>query len=522
MTTALDLAVQISLDGSGDYTGTNDDVTAYVAVAPGIQIDEGREGARALLPPKGPALSFELRNEQGLWSQENPGGPAYQQLLPGRPVRIVSAEADHRTYRSHTAYRAPVRYSPGGAYSITIASGAIDEIVQTTEPGQQRVAISNLGTLSTLLHQDVTVPIQTTIRTDEAIELLLDEIGWPSGLRDISIGDTTLTYWWCDERRPWDAILELLASEGPCQFYQDAEGVLHFENRNYRAIATRSTVSQASYADVDTGGLWFTGLSYDPGFKSVHNRATYSTKRRTLGALAKVWEYGASLVLTANQSVTLIVRPTDPFQNAVTPAAATDYTVSAGSLSAVTLSATSGLVAFLTITAGASGATVNGVTSTGIQLRAQPLSVLSETVAQNGVDASESITKYSPIPGVDIPRTLNVQGWPEIEPIGAQAVCDAWVNRYMEQHPQVSIMIRNADLDHLYEILNRQVSDRISLTDANTGISADVWIESKQIKISGAGGRTIECILGCELTSILTGAIWDVSEWDDPSAEWGI
>jgi hypothetical protein len=92
----------------------------------------------------------------------------------------------------------------------------------------------------------------------------------------------------------------------------------------------------------------------------------------------------------------------------------------------------------------------------------------------------------------------------------------------MEQHPQVSIMIRNADLDHLYEILNRQVSDRISLTDANTGISADVWIESKQIKISGAGGRTIECILGCELTSILTGAIWDVSEWDDPSAEWGI
>ena len=517
VTAELELTVEISLDGSGDYDGPHDDVTMAVAVAPGITLDEGREGARSLLPPKVPSLGYELHNESGQYSLENPGGIAYQLLLPGRPTRVTAYQGQTRDYDSDVEYDADVFYD-GGLGPYTIASGAIDDISQTTDLGHQRVSLANLGTLGVLLHQNVTVAVQASIRTDQAIELLLDEAGWPAGLRDISVGDTTLAYWWCDERRPWDAILELLASEGPCQFYQDRDGIVHFENRNYRAITTRAMDSQASFADVDDGGLWFTGLSYDPGFKSLYNRATYSTRRRALaGSPSVIWSYGTTLSLSANQSITLIVKPTAPFQSAITPASGTDYTVSAGSLSSVTLSATSGLVAFLTLTAGAGGAT-----ATGLQLRAQPLTVVSETVVQNSIDTSDSIAKYSPIPGANVPRTLSVQGWPEIEPIGAQAVCDAWVSRYQEQHPQVSILVRNADAEHLVQILERQVSDRITLTEANTGLSADVWVETKQTRISGAGGRTIECVLGCELTSVLTGAIWDVSEWSDPAAVWGI
>lgn len=519
----LDLTVEISLDGSGAYTGAHDDVTVAVAVDPGIEYDEGREGARALNPPKIPNLSYELRNEDGSYSQENAGSPVYQLLLPGRPTRVTAGHGDERTYDSDIEYDAEVYYD--GRLEYTIASGGIDDIGQTTELGRQRVRLDAMGTMGMLTNQNVTVAVQANVRTDQAIELLLDAAGWPSDLRALSIGDTTLAYWWCDERKPWDAILELLASEGPCQLYQDSAGVIHFENRNYRTITSRSTTSRASFRDRDTGGLWFVGLSYDPGFKSIYNRATYSTRRRTLGSLTKVWEYGANgLTLTANQSVTFIIRPSDgnPFQDAVTPVAATDYTVSAGSLASVTLSASSGLVAFLTLTAGAGGATVDGVTSSGIQLRAKPLTVVSETIVQNSVDASASIAKYSPIPGGNVPRTLNVQGWAEIDPVGAQAVCNAWVNRYKEQHPQVSIGIRNADGDHVRQILDRQVSDRITLTDANTGLAADVWVETKQTRISGAGGRVIECVLGCELVDVLTGAIWDVSEWDDPSSVWGV
>lgn len=522
MPATLDVTVEVSLDGSGDYTGDHDDVTSVVAVEPGIAIEQGREGARALMPPRAPSHEFALHNENGTYSPQNPASAVYQLLIPGRPNRVTAYHGERRSWRSHFLWRGHGPWR--GRAHYTLASGAVDDINQTTQLGSQRVNLDSLGTLSMLVGQNVTVPVQTSVRTDQAIELLLDEAGWPTDLRDVSVGDTTLTYWWCDDRSPWAAILELLASEGPCQLYEDGDGVLHFENRNYRTIETRSTTSQATFLDQDAGGLWFTGLSYDPGYKNIYNRATYSTRRRTLASLQKVWEYGDTLTLTANQSVTLIIKPSDgnPFQGAVTPAAATDYTVSVGSLSSVTLSATSGLVAFLTIVAGASGATIVGVTSTGIQLRAQPLTVVSETVVQNNVDASESIAKFSPIPGANVPRTLNVQGWPEVDPAAAQAVCNAWVNRYMVERPQVSIVIRNADGDHLRQILERQVSDRITLTDANTGLDADVWIETKSTSISGAGGRTIACVLGCELVDTLSGGIWDVSEWDHAAAVWGV
>lgn len=516
----LDVSVEVSLDGTGAYTGAHDDVTAVVSVTPGVTIQEGREGARALLPPRVPSLAYELRNEDARYSPQHPGSAVYQLLIPGRPTRVVALHGDVRDYDSDVEYDADVYYD--GQISKQLASGAIDDIRQTTELGQRRVALDCLGTSSILVGQKVTVALQANIRTDQAISLLLDAAGWPTALRAISTGDTLLSYWWCDGRAPWDAILELLASEGPCQMYQDADGVLHFENRNYRTITARSQTSQASFADTSSSGLRIAGLTYDPGFKSIYNRATYSTVRRTLGALAKIWEYGTTLTLTANQSITLIVRPTDPFQNAVTPAAGTDYTVSAGSLSSVTLSATSGLVAFLTLTAGASGATVVGVTSTGIQLRAQPLTVVSETAVENSVDASASIAKYSPIPGANVPRTLAVQGWPEIDVPSAQAVCNAWVNRYKEQHPQVSIRFRNVDGEHVRQMLERQVSDRVTLTEANTGIDADLWVETKELVISGGEGRLLDCVLGCELVDVLTGAIWDVSLWNDAAATWGV
>ena len=533
----LDTVVEVSWDGSGAYTGLYDDVTAAQDVPgdPGVGIDEGKDGARSLSPPKIPASSFELYNEDGRYSQERADSPVYQRVLTGRPLRISALHGTESAYTEDDDYRADDYYDGEGTWRL--ASGYIDDLAQRTSIGDQRVGIDALGTLGKLITQPVSVAVHASIRTDEAITLLLDAAGWPADLRAISIGDTTLLYWWCDERSPWAAMLELLASEGPGALYQDGSGVLHFENRNYRTITARSTTSQATFLDRSGGvgvdeyttegeytedgtyagptALWMTALSYEPGFKNIYNRATFSTKRRTLGALAQVWQYGATLTLSANQALTLIVRPSDPFQNAVTPANGVDYTVTSGSLASVSLAATSGLVAFLTITAGASGATVDGVTSTGIQLRAQPLTVVSETTVQNSVDASASIATFGE-------QTLQISGWPEIDPAQAEAVCNAWVARYMEQRPTVTITVRNADGNHLEQILARGVSDRITLEEANTGLSADVWIESKHLSISGAGGRRVECLFACEKVDTVSGAIWDVSLWDDPSSVWGV
>ena len=80
----IEVQVSVSWDGSGLFTGDYDDVTEDVAVSPGITIDEGRDGTRALAPPKISATDFELHNEDRTYSQESPASPVYQRVLTGR------------------------------------------------------------------------------------------------------------------------------------------------------------------------------------------------------------------------------------------------------------------------------------------------------------------------------------------------------------------------------------------------------------------------------------------------------
>ncbi len=533
--------VEVSWNGSGLFTGPYDDITTDVLGDPGVKIELGKDGSRTLSPPKVSAADFAVVNHDGQYSQERADSPVYQFVIPGRPVRISAQYGPLTHYDAPLAYDGVTVYDGVGTYAL--ARTAIDTIAQTSSLGNQQVSISTLGLESLFVAGTVTVPIMTAPRVDQCITAILDAVGWPTGAaRDISIADSSLTYWWCDARQPWAALMELLQSEGPGALwfeprqYVPGGVVAHFENRNYRTTHARSTTSQATFYDRHGGaptaydaplayqsevsydgaqfGLWFTEMTYDPGFANIYNQATYSTNTRTLGALGVIWTYGAAVTLTVGQSVTLIAKPSDPFQNAVTPLADTDYTVVGGTVT-VSLSASSGLVAFVTITATGGTPTVSG-----LQLRAQPLTVIGSTDVRNTVDTSSSIETFSPIPGQMIPIVLSVGGWPEISLASASAVCDAWVNRYMLQRPAVGITVHNVDDPHVLEILRRRVSDRITVSDRNSGLASDLWINSKEIIVSGAGGRVVAAVFGCEKVEEVGGSVWDTAVWD--LARWGV
>lgn len=520
------LATTVAVDwGSDDvFTDAYDDVTRDVFGEPGVSTEYGLDTAQTYSPPMVPAADFELLNESARYSPENPSSPIYQLIAPGKEVHITGVWGERRTYRNSAEYRSEIPYR--GVVTQRLASGLISEIEMTTRIGDRRVRIGVIGLSSRLRGRTVSVAIQTNIRTDQALALVLDAADWPSGDRDISAGDTTMLYWWADERDAWDLCVELLATEGTgAALYEDGDGVLHFENRGYRAVTTRSTSSQAAFFDTDGGdplpyrthrayrsrtayrgrasGLWYTDLVYEPGWRNIVNRATYATKRRTLAALGVVWSYGATLSLAASQSVTIIARPSVPFLNAVTPALTTDYTVSGGTVS-VSLSYTSGAVAYIVVTATSGTPTVSG-----LQLRAQALNVASESVVQNSVDASGSISRY----GV---RSLQLDGWPEVDTFVGEAICNAAVSRRSVQRPIVTITLVNADDSHLAQIMTRLPSDRITIAERSSRLSADVWIESRSVVVDGAGGRRVTCVLVCEKCADLTGAVWDglSSLWD--------
>ena len=529
--------VEVDWIGDGLYASPASDVTADTAGDPGLVIDTGRDGSRALSPPKVPAATFELRNDHGRYSNERGSSPVYQLVRPGVPVRMSATYGEARLYRAPGLYRAEVPYR-GVAYWM-LGQTRIDQASQNATLGSQRVRVSTLGESSKLVGTSVTVPLQTAIRTDQAVTMILDAAGWPSGRRRIALGDTTLSYWWADGKSAWDALMEVTSAEGPATLYEDASGNLCWEGRNYRAVTARSVTPQAAFFDQRVGGgvpyraarlyranrlyrgnagaLYFTALTYAPGWRTTYARATYATKRRELGALGVVWRYGADITLSAGASRTLFARPADPFQSAVAPAVTTDYTVTSGSAT-VSLTYTSGIMAIIVITAGGAGCTIRGPAASptsGLQLRAQPLTVVSETVAQSTIDPSGSATAYGGI------QTLSVAGWPELDIAMAEGVCDAWVTRYRVPRPQVTISVRAVDSAHFREIVQRQVSDRISLRSEQTGIAADVWIESREIVVAGAGGKHVEAVWQCEKVDTVSGFVWDgsTSLWD--SALWG-
>ena len=334
--------VRISWDGTGAFTGPYDDVTADTAAEPGLTIDSGRDGARSLNPPKVPSADFTLRNDTARYSQENPISPVYQRVTPGTPVQVSATYGAVDRYTAAGPYDADDTYDGIGTWQL--ATTRIDAISQDATLGSQLVAIETLGTSSLLVGRIITVPLATDVRTDQAVALVLDAAGWPPGLRAISLGDSLLRYFWVDEGSAWQALLDITASEGAGScLYQASDGVLHWENRNYRAVTPRSATTQATFFDVlagsatstlytearpyteadlydgATSGLYFESLQYEPGWRQIYGRATYPTTRREIGALGVVWRYGADLVLTAGQTRTLIARPSDPFVSAVSP-----------------------------------------------------------------------------------------------------------------------------------------------------------------------------------------------------------
>lgn len=506
----------VSWDGSGAFDGPYDAVIRDVAADPGITISEGRDGGQQLSPSRINDGGMELLNDSGAYSQERADSPVYQRVEPTKPVLYRAVHGEEGVYDEDADYDEPLYYD--GAYTSQLGRQMIDEIDERSSIGDRRVRLDTIGYETVLTRAPVTVDVMVAPLVSDCFAALLDAVDWPADKRRIATSDTRLAYWWCDERIPWTAMLELQASEGPGTFGVDRDGIFYFENRLYRGTAEHAQISQATLADTPGSGLYFKNLKPLSPFKNLFNRATYTIKTRTLASSDVIWTYGANVALTSGQSVTLIARPTDgnPFQNAITPSSPTDYAVSGGTVS-VSLAADSGLVAFVTITATSGTPTVSA-----LQLRAQSLTVVGETTIQNGIDASPSIARYSPIPGQDIPITLQVRGWPEIDAANAEGVCDAWVLRQMWPRALVTFEVENADGDHVEWMLKARISDRLTLIHAHTGLSADVWVNQGHITIAGAGGRTVAYVVGAEKCDTLTGFRWDVDEWDDPASLWGV
>lgn len=357
-----------------------------------------------------------------------------------------------------------------------------------------------LGGLARLKNKLVSTALYQNITITSCLTVILDAVGWPSGTgfggRMIDTSATTLSWWWLNNEDAYGAVMALLNSEGPgADIFEDNQGRFTFFSRTHKLTAVRSTDSQADLRDRDAPGyepLFSRPWTYSESIKNIVNAATVTVVTRALQTSQVIWTVGTTISLSPSEVYRIDAVAASPFKTALTPVLGTDYALVSGSLSSIALNRTSGQRLTITITAGATGAVIDSAAldGTGLQLRARPVTIQQTFALNNTIDTSASIAKYG------------VQSWnssyrPDIAVNVAQQLVNGVVSIYQNPRAQLSVTVNNATPGRQRQHLEREIGDRVTVRESQSGTEMDVWISRIQQQITH-GGASHVVTFGCD------------------------
>jgi hypothetical protein len=436
---------QLGVDWSrtGDYTGTLEDVTSYVAKDDVLTVSWGRDTSQAGTAATAGSMDFALVNTDRKFSPEYTASPIAGRILPGTPAQLLATGPTGQTY--------------------PLIKGVIDTLDSDPLSAARTFTATVLDAWGRPGAESLSTPLYTGVRTGTAVGYVLDAIGWTGG-RDIDAGVSVLPYWWAEGVDAATAIEQLVSCEGPSAIAYVAGGTFVFRDRHARVVRAASSTSQATFTGALTtagpGGAYRIGRDrqYQHGLTNIANQVSWEIQQRAALPAAEVWSTDAPITLAANETVVIEAASSDPFYNATA-----DYTVT-GSVT-VTLSRTSGQAVTVTVAAGGAPAIV-----TRLAVLATPLPV-ARTVKVMASDAGSI-------------GTFEAQQWPGETPpfinaYDAQAIATRIVAIYAQPRPAVTIEIANLDAagTYLTQILTRAIGDRITIRDDDIGINTDFIIE---------------------------------------------
>lgn len=218
--------------GFGQLADTGANYVDITSLIKETHIRRGRN--RVLSKFEAGTAVIEIYDQNGDWNPDNPSSPYYGQLIPLRKIQIY---ADYNGTRYYLFTGFITNY-------ITNFAIGTDEVSRVVFKCVDAFRLFN-GALIT------TVTGGTAGQLSGArIEKILDEISYPSGLRDISAGDTTLQVDPGTERNALDALRTVEDSELG-GFYIDAEGRATFLSRSQITQSLGSVLY--SFSDNGTG-----------------------------------------------------------------------------------------------------------------------------------------------------------------------------------------------------------------------------------------------------------------------------
>lgn len=465
----------------GDYTDPYDDVTDDV-LDRSIEITYGRDQQRQLAPPMIGTQSYSLCNTSRIYSPENASSPLFGDIEPARDVR-TTVDFGSTTYGLFT--------------------GRIDDFEVHADRGDRSVEMSMSDGLAVLAGVKLSTELLEMQRTGAIIDYILDQVGWTAG-RDIDVGATHVPWWWAEGVDAFDAVKDLVLSEGPPAIaYVAPDGTFVFRDRHHRLLRDESVLPQARFsaplvsceAPPVTGFSFTDPFVYQHGWSDIVNSVTFSVEERGPDAdYSVVWSTDTPITIASGETVAVDVETSEPFTDAQT-LTLDDVQWNTNILQAY-FSRLSGQSMKIYLTA-LGGDTV----VTYLQLRARSVPV-GRTIKVSAMDTG-SIAQHGE-------RAYSGEApWAGVH--DANAIASLILGYYSSRRPTVQMRVVSCDPEHLEQILTRTISDRIIIQHDELGLDGDFLIEQVSHTIArinqDALGPVHAVVLGCERALVDVGGV---------------
>jgi hypothetical protein len=474
----------IRLDDDEDtdhFTRTNPDEEVAADIISQTSVTYGRDQDRQLAPAAVGSASFSVINSDRKYSPENLESPLSGNLDPAQDTKMQV------TWDS-TVY--------------PLFRGRVDNFDIKADRSDRSVDFTFLDGMNLLQGINLSTGVYASMRTGELIGIVLDLAGW-TGARDLDPGATVVPFWWTEGSDALSAIQDLVKSEGPPSIaYVGPDGTFIFRDRHHRLLNETSLTDQATFAArrVDCSSPAVTGFDYTPEFtyshgaKDIINTVNFEVNERSVDvSLSAVWTSEDQISLSIGESAEVEISGGDPFVQAVTPVAGTDFTVSGAGTVNVVLSRDSGQAVKITLLA------VGGaVTISNLQLRAKAI-VVRRTVKIRRTEPG-SISKHGERTYPDEAPWANAHD--------ADAIANMILLHYSQRRPTIQLRIVTQDPAHFLQVLTRTISDRIHVVNGELGLDADFFIErvTHTVTRMNADNRppVHAVVFGCEKELTLT------------------
>ena len=217
-----------------------------------------------------------LKNFQGNYWPKNTSGPYTPNVLPGKKVNI-------RAVYGVTTYDLYTGFAEGWPPKWLSKMGGQGSLV----------TINCADLIKNLSNYDLNTAGYAQEASGTRVGNVLDDAGWPAGLRDLDAGNTTIIASGAIANVKAMAHLFVVQDSELGIIYLAGDGDVQFESRQHR-LASPHTISQATFGD-DLGENFYHGLEpeYDDEFIFNDIRITRSGgTQQTAGDAASVTTYG--------------------------------------------------------------------------------------------------------------------------------------------------------------------------------------------------------------------------------------